>query len=94
MCHCFATSLCYGQDVISTHHDSQKMTQHLIDCLEAQKIIPFTSAYEEKSQKFTNEEAIHMHVLPLQGPVSALMIQCDGCCEWYHKECDQSIKEH
>ena len=45
----FATSLCYGQDVISTHYDTQK-------------ILPFTSAYEEKSRKLMNEEAI----LPLQ----------------------------
>eukprot|EP00731_Ephydatia_muelleri_P000953 Em0001g953a len=31
----FATSLCYGQDVMSIHYDNHKMRQHLVECLEA-----------------------------------------------------------
>ena len=81
--------------MISTHYDSQKMRQHLVDCLEAQKIIPFTSAYEEKSHKFMNEEAIHIYC-HCRGPESAFMIQGDGCCKWYHirSVTNPSHKEH
>ena len=44
----FATSLCYGQDMMSIHYDRIKMRQHLVKCLEGQMMIPFPSAYEEK----------------------------------------------
>ena len=54
----FATSLCYGQDVMSIHYDRQKMRLHLVECLEAKKMFPFPSTYQEKSHRFVNEEYI------------------------------------
>ena len=47
----FATSLCYGQDVMSIHYDRQKMRQHLVECLEAKKMFPFPSTYQEKKSQ-------------------------------------------
>ena len=47
----FATSLCYGQDVMSIHYDRQMMRQHLVECLDAKKMFPFPSTYQEKKSQ-------------------------------------------
>ena len=88
----FVTSLCYGQDVMSIHYDRQKMRQHLVECLEAKKMFPFPSTYKKKSHRFVNEETIDIYC-HWRGQESALMIQCDGCSEWYHMECERSIPQ-
>ena len=80
----FATSLCYGQDVMSIHYDRQNMRQHVGESLEANKTLPFPSKYQEKSHRF---ETINIYC-PCREHESALMIQCDGCSEWYHMECE------
>lgn len=88
----FATSLCYGQDVMSIHYDNHKMRQHLVKCLEGAKMLPFPSTYEEKSIRFVKSETIDLFC-HCRGPESELMIQCDGCSEWYHVECERSIPQ-
>ncbi|KAL5515870.1 hypothetical protein EMCRGX_G001111 [Ephydatia muelleri] len=72
----FATSLCYGQDVMSIHYDNHKMRQHLVECLEGAKMLPFPSTYEEKSIRFVKSETIDLFC-HCRGPDSELMIQCD-----------------
>ena len=47
----FATSLCYGQVVMSIHYDRQKMRQHPVECLQAKKMFPFPSTYQEKKSQ-------------------------------------------
>ena len=65
------------------------MRQHLVECLEAKKMFPFPSTYQEKSHRFVNEETIDIYC-HCRGQESALMIQCS---EWHHMECEQSIPQ-
>ena len=85
--HCFCHKP-YGEDVMSIHYDNHKMRQHLVECLEGAKMLPFPSTYEEKSIRFVKSETIDLFC-HCRGPDSELMIQCDGCSEWYHVECGE-----
>ncbi|KAL5499988.1 hypothetical protein EMCRGX_G011472 [Ephydatia muelleri] len=80
------------KDVMSIHYDNHKMRQHLVECLEGAKMLPFPSTYEEKSIRFVKSETIDLFC-HCRGPDSELMIQCDGCSEWYHVECERSIPQ-
>ena len=86
----YATSLCNGDDVTSVHYNSQKMREHLVQCLQARQMLNFPSNMVKRAQTFVNEELINLYCHCRQ-PQSSFMIECSGCSEWYHKECETSI---
>ena len=55
-------------------------------------MLPFPNTYEEKSIRFVKSETIDLFC-HCRGPDSELMIQCDGCSEWYHVEYERSIPQ-
>ena len=86
----YATSLCNGDDVTSLHYNSQKMREHLVQCLQTRQMLNFPSNMVKRAQTFVNEELINLYCHCRQ-PQSSFMIECSGCSEWYHKECETSI---
>ena len=57
----YATSLCNGDDATSVHYNSQKMREHLVQCLQTRQMLNFPSNMVKRAQTFVNEELINLY---------------------------------
>lgn len=86
----FATSLCTGQDPVETTYVQNLLRLHLAQCLDKQTITPFP--HQKRKRKLTtarNIVTVNVYCNCRQ-PEEGMMIQCDRCDEWFHKECVQT----
>jgi len=86
----FATSLCTGQDPVTTLYDQAQMRSHLLFCLGGQKIVPFpckTKGRRGKKTQRTNTERIPVFCICRLPNDGKDMIQCSTCGEWFHRSC-------
>ena len=87
----FAVDLCSGQDVCKRNFSAVLMRPHLLNCLQNRRFTPFpASDCQISSPAIAQKKSVHVRCY-FWMPDAGLMIQCDSCKEWFHKECDLSI---
>ena len=87
----FAVDLCSGQDVCKRNYSAVLMRPHLLNCLQNRRFTPFPASDRPiSSRAIAQKKSVHVRCY-CRMPDAGLMIQCDSCKEWFHKECDISI---
>ena len=85
----FAVDLCSGQDVCKRNYSAVLMRPHLY---KIEDLLHFLLHADRpiSSRAIAQKKSVHVRCY-CRMPDAGLMIQCDSCKEWFHKECDISI---
>ena len=84
----YSLEMCLGSRILHQRFDQNRMRHHLIECLENHHFTPFPKTTADVS--FSHKKTIKVDVYcicRLPDVYDQEMIQCDSCCEWYHKKC-------
>ena len=86
-----ATELAHYQDPTLCKWDTSQMREHLLHCFESGKMTRFPMqtkrrlGFASRIRKSIGEKLFCSCRMP--NDKTRLMIQCDQCKEWYHKDC-------
>ena len=83
----FATTLCSGECPTSMTYNQKSMRKHLLDCFVNGKMETFPTTKGKKITRPISTVKVNV-ICNCRQPEDDWMVQCDGCEEWFHKECE------
>lgn len=99
----FAVNLCFGQDPHSVGYAQFSLRDHLLTCLENNKLTPFPTSRSRRlsrNREF-NSQTVFVYCVCRQtwerSNSSEPLTQCCSCKEWFHQSCmdiDQKIVDY
>ena len=82
-----AVDLCYGNNPATLWYFQHKMRNHLVECLQAEKMIPFPSRICRPSKPLIISFSVYC-ICRLTEDEYDDMAKCENCYEWYHRSCE------
>ena len=84
----YCVSLANGQDPSGIVYDQREMRQHLISCFENKRLTLFPIA-KKRRLATTHTSIVTITVCPIckGADTGSLMVFCETCEKWFHKEC-------
>ena len=84
-----AVDLCCENDPTMLWYYQPKMREHLVECLQAKKIIPFPSRVCRPNKPLTISFAVYCICrLTDFEDENDNMARCENCHQWYHQSCE------
>lgn len=82
----FIASICNGDDPTKPVYDQSSMHNHLLECIERGRMIPFPSKPGRNPEKAV-EKSVSIHCVCRLIDDGTKMIECASCQEWFHIVC-------
>ena len=79
-----------GDNLAEITFDESKLRQHLVNCFEHEKLVPFPLAPPEKTVRRAKQQNILIEINCTCGRPDTFddnMVACDGCNHWFHLSC-------
>ena len=83
----FAISLCSGESPIQTNYIQHLFRSHLLHCFTRRMISAFPRTTRKKRFAQPRGQVTIQLFCRCRLPEQGNMIQCDGCMEWFHRQC-------
>ena len=84
----YCVSLANGQDPSRIVYDQREMRQHLISCFENKRLSLFPIAKKRRlTTTYTSVVTITVCPICKGADTGSLMVFCETCEKWFHKEC-------
>ena len=89
----YVTHLANGKDPTTVVFNQHELRPHLLKTFESGKVAPFPVLKTQRPSKQHKREAIQIYCYCRLPDHGELMICCDECNKWFHKECVMGDKD-
>lgn len=91
----YCVSLANGQDPSKFVYDQREMREHLISCFENKRLILLPIAKKRRlTTTYTSVVTITVCPICKGADTGSLMVFCETCEKWFHKECVPPFDEN
>ena len=91
----YCISLANGQDPCKVVYDQREMREHMISCFENKKLTSFPIS-KKRRLTTTHASIVTITICPIckETDTGSLMVFCESCKQWFHKECVPPFDEN